>query len=161
MRPETIDRFVELIVRSGLATQEQVTELTNQFQTTRQSTKNSTDIAAFCTFLVANDLLTAWQCGKLREGKFKGFFLDDYMLLDRFPHDENFGYYLARDIKDGKLARLTVTPAESNERARDRISCRSFFRIASQSLNLVVENHSSDPALAPAEPRPIHFPICA
>jgi hypothetical protein len=110
MHPDTIDRFVELVVRSGLATQEQVTELTKQFEKSQRFIKNSADIAAFSTFLVANELITAWQSEKLREGKFKGFFLDEFVLLNRFPHDENFGYYLARDVRDGKLMRLTVTP---------------------------------------------------
>ena len=110
MRHDPIDQFVELLIRSGLKTQEQATELTNQFQTSLPSIKKSADIAAFCTFLVANDLLTAWQCEKLRSGRFKGFFLDEFVLLDRLPNDANFGYYLARDTTDGRLVRLTVTP---------------------------------------------------
>ena len=110
MQPDTIDRFVELVVRSGLATQVQVTELINQFQASQRSTKKSADVAAFCKFLGAHEVLTAWQCEKLRQGKFKGFYLHNYLFLDHLGKDSDLAYYKARDIRNGKLVRLTVTP---------------------------------------------------
>src|SRR5262245_13372623 len=110
MQPNTIDRFVELVVRSGLATQVQVKELIDQFQASQPSTEKSADIEAVGKYLVARECLTEWQCEKLRQGKFKGFYLHNYLFLDHLGKDANFAYYKARDTRDGKLVRLTVTP---------------------------------------------------
>jgi hypothetical protein len=64
----------------------------------------------FCDFLVSTNRITAWQCGKLRQGKWKGFYLDNYVLLEWSRKDLDFAYYKARDIRDGNVVQLTITP---------------------------------------------------
>ena len=96
-------------------------EITNRFRASQPPTKKSSGTAAFCAFLVANEILTAWQSEKLLNGKFRGFFLNDFVLLDRLPNDANFGYYLARDVRDSKLVRLAVTPVNRTKGIEYRV----------------------------------------
>lgn len=64
----------------------------------------------FCEFLVATNRLTAWQCDNLQKGRWKGFYLDNYLLLEQIGKDQEFGYYKARDARDGALVTMVVTP---------------------------------------------------
>lgn len=58
--------------------------------------------------LIANGSLTAWQCDKLELGKWRGFFIDDYVLLEHVVSDHDLMTYLAKHIRDGHLRHLSV-----------------------------------------------------
>jgi len=46
----------------------------------------------------------------LRKRKRKGFYLGNQLILEHVGRDNVSTYYKARNIRDGKLTRLTVTP---------------------------------------------------
>jgi hypothetical protein len=74
-----------------------------------KSTKLSLD--DFVEQLLSQEVITAWQCEKLKRGQYKGFYLDDFLLLD-FDHvDSERSYYVARNLKTGELNLLGIYPA--------------------------------------------------
>jgi hypothetical protein len=44
----------------------------------------------------------------LRDGKYKGFFLDHYKLLDRLGYNSTNSYYAAEDLESGKAVVLSL-----------------------------------------------------
>jgi len=106
----TIDQLASLLVKSRLATKGEAGKLLAAFQEGCYK-RNAPDSAElFCDFLTASDRLTAWQCEKLRQGKWKGFYFDDYVLLERIGKDSSGSiYYKVRDTRDRSLACLAVT----------------------------------------------------
>ena len=64
-------------------------------------------LSAFSAHLVSIGL-TQWQCDKLRIGKWKGFFLDDYELIDFAGTEDDRRIYLARRSRPGPIVRLAV-----------------------------------------------------
>jgi hypothetical protein len=111
-RSDDIDDFCALLVRSNLATEEQMAVLARRFRDEFLSaTSLPKIITSFCTFLVGTGILTTWQCEKLRNGKWKGFFdLKNFTILDDLGGDADLWYFLARDDVDGGIVRLAVTP---------------------------------------------------
>jgi eukaryotic-like serine/threonine-protein kinase len=105
--PKEIDAFTKLIAKSGLVTKV-------EFQTACADFKvNSNSISALdqlCAHLTAKGLLTSWQCEKLREGKWKGFFLDGYCLLSQLSKDMTTSTYLCKEVATGKQAAMSVIP---------------------------------------------------
>ncbi|MFO0788279.1 MAG: hypothetical protein U0805_02410 [Pirellulales bacterium] len=79
------------------------------------------DAKPFCDFLISSNRLTAWQCNKLLVGKWKGFYLDHFVLLDQIGKDSDYSYYKARNTTDGKMVRLSITPVN---RTNGRIEYR-------------------------------------
>jgi hypothetical protein len=105
-----IEQFATLLINSRLSSRHEVEELVAVFhdECCRQNVTDTLD--TFCEFLISTARLTAWQCDKLRKGKWKGFYLDNYLLLEQIGKDYDFCYYKARDARNGKLVRLTITP---------------------------------------------------
>jgi hypothetical protein len=105
---ENIDEFTSLLERSGLLTRDQLSALASKFPLEYVAVKTRNTATALCAFLVDTGSLTYWQCGKLRTGKYKGFFLEVYLLLDYLWHDDEFNYYLARDTRSNKRVELAI-----------------------------------------------------
>jgi hypothetical protein len=110
-RTFSIDELVGILVRSGLATEQEAAEYLRRYRDEYLKTTRMPDtITAFCRFLVANDILTTWQCWKLRNGQWKGFYLDDFVIIDFQGKNHEFSYYLARDTRDDAIVVLEITP---------------------------------------------------
>jgi hypothetical protein len=62
-------------------------------------------------WLASRGLLTAWQLVNLCHGRWNGFFLDDYKLLDHLEVGEDCSYFLAEEVATGHRVALRVTPA--------------------------------------------------
>jgi hypothetical protein len=105
-----IEQFVNLLINSRLSSKQEAEELATIFQDECRTRDTQDTLDLFCDFLISTHRLTAWQCDKLRKGKWKGFYLDNYLLLEQIGKDEDFSYFKARDARDGKLVRLAVTP---------------------------------------------------
>jgi hypothetical protein len=43
-------------------------------------------------------------------GKWKGFYLDEYLLLEQDGKGYDYSSYRSRDTRDGSIVRLIVTP---------------------------------------------------
>ncbi len=104
------------MIESGLVADESVLA---EFRRCISSSNGIDDsITAFTKYLVVNDILTCWQCAKLRNGKHKGFFIDSLRILDQIDRDEECDFYLARNEKAHKLVTMRVRrPSGTQKRA--------------------------------------------
>jgi hypothetical protein len=106
-----ITDFSRLIVASGLITDGALDSLLQDFREHfAQGAKYGTSLTAFSTYLVTKNILTCWQNNLLRSGQWKGFFLDQYKLVDRIGDAERCSLYLAEDTTTGESVVLSVTP---------------------------------------------------
>jgi hypothetical protein len=106
--PKTADEFAVLLVKSGLYAEAEAPEMIQRFRELQPPWPDTA--ASFGDFLVNHSAITGWQCAKLLAGRHKGYFLDDYVLLDKLGHDDEFAYYRARDVRDGSIVKLVNTP---------------------------------------------------
>lgn len=102
-----IDKFLTCALASGLIGFSELRDACAGFDTSRTDDDAVNDLR---NHLAAQDTLTEWQCEKLRQGKFKGFFLDGYCLLRQLGKTENLCIYLGREVSTGKLVELDITP---------------------------------------------------
>ena len=110
-RVNSIDEFREILVRSQLVTVEEMDRLSVVYHNGYlASSMLPHSITAFCTFLITKGVISPWQCAKLRDGRWKGFFADSYRILDHLECDGNYSYYLARENETGVCVRLRITP---------------------------------------------------
>ena len=109
-RDARFERFIGVLRKSQLCTEQQVSELLDKFDTEARDTAKCDAVNQFCRFLIDADAVTAWQCEKLKMGKWQGFYLDDYVLLEQVGKDYTTSSYRARDIRDGTSVCLVVTP---------------------------------------------------
>ena len=109
MAKVTVDKFLELVGRSGLATPEQVAQ--THSQVTQDATpEQAADIDVVADGLVRAGLITKWQCDKLVEGKHKGFFLGKYKLLGHLGSGGMSHVYLADHVKMHTKRAIKVLP---------------------------------------------------
>ncbi len=107
----SIAGFSRLLIDSGLISNGVLRSLTNDFQArVAQGSRRSATLTQFTDYLIASGFLTCWQCAKLREGRWKGFFLESYKILEFLGCDEKCGRYLAERTLDGHRVVLAVTP---------------------------------------------------
>ena len=78
---DDMDHFLTLVARSGLVAVDPLRELVAKFRQD-EFTLGGT-VAELGSFLTSRDILTHWQCQKLLEGKYKGFFLDQFGNIQR------------------------------------------------------------------------------
>lgn len=108
MQP-SIGEFVELLKKSQLVQSDEIDAFV-----AKHSIK---DVDQFINVLAIRQpfLLTQWQCDKIRDGKWKGFFLDNYKLLGHSHYDDHRSYYVAECQQTKKLAMLAIIPRALNE----------------------------------------------
>ena len=70
--------------------------------------QQASDLNQLCEHLVSREMLTQWQCNKLRNGQYKGFFLGGFKLLDQVSEEGSL--YLAEDCSTHRTVRLAVQP---------------------------------------------------
>jgi hypothetical protein len=101
-----IDRFLGLLLASGIAHFSELWDVCSDFDFHRN---DSNALADLCTHLIAKQVVTAWQCDKLKSGKWKGFYLDGYKLLGPTNSEEPAGpKFLAVDVTTGQQVTLVV-----------------------------------------------------
>ena len=104
--PKSVEDFAAFLIKSRLVHDERVQEMVERF---READRLET-AASFGDFLVNHGGITGWQCAKLLAGRWKEFYLDDYVFMDKLGYDQDFAYYRARDMRDGSIVKLIVTP---------------------------------------------------
>ena len=103
--------FSELLLASGLLNESELRSLSNDFRAQAACGKlPDASLTTFTSYLVASSFLTCWQCAALRKGRCKGFFLDDYKLLDFVGTDDKVSRFLAVHVFKGQRVVLAVTP---------------------------------------------------
>lgn len=100
-----IDRFLAHLLASQLVPQSKLEETYLQWQAGYTGRRH---LAGFCARLVETDLLTEWQCQQLQEGKYWGFFIDDYRIDEYLRTDDTHDKYLACETSTGQRVILEV-----------------------------------------------------
>ena len=109
--------FAALAVSSGLISSSSMIDLIRLFCNTYPD-KNTRSLNAFSSFLIARRTLTPWQAEKLHDGRSKGFFLDQFILLSHVRVDETRSVFLALDTTTQRKVLLGILPP-TKEAVRD------------------------------------------
>jgi len=102
-----VDRFLVLLNSSGIIRCSEVLSACAGFDVSRTDNMALDDL---CSHLIATQVLTDWQCNKLRQGKWKGFWLHNFCLLTDLNNNDVERTYLAQEWPSGRRVRLVVTP---------------------------------------------------
>lgn len=105
-----IEAFTTLWINSQLNSQQEAQLIADVFQGKCRKWYTPASVELFCGLLIDTNRLTAWQCDNLQKGRWKGFYLENYLLLEQIGKDQEFGYYKARHTRDGALVTMAVTP---------------------------------------------------
>src|SRR5207249_2638068 len=89
--------------------------------------------AALLDRLVAAGMITRFHADKLAAGKYKGFQLGSYLILDQLGMGGMGHVYLAEHAHMRRLVALKVLPVFSND---DRVARERFFREARAAATL-------------------------
>lgn len=109
----SIESFTDLLSQSGLTSADNARVLLDRFRQMHPSATNNEEVALFCEFLIIRaGVLTRFQSRMLREGKYKGFFLGEYVILDRTAKEGHSFRCLARHMRSRQLVTLVVRTPE-------------------------------------------------
>jgi len=122
----TGEALLEVIEKSGLIPPAVLTQAIGELES-QLGTDARSDGARLLERLVAAELLTSWQAGKLRQGKHKGFLLGNYKLLRHLGSGGMSSVYLAEHVHMKQLRALKVLP---RERVNDASYLARFYREA-------------------------------
>jgi len=112
-----VKSFVRLAVASGLVSGEAMQEFLAEFLQENPG-EASGSLDTLIEFLIRKEILTSWQADKLRHGKYKGFFIDNYVVLDHSQVHDAYSTFLARDTITGRQVTLAIWPPTTRP-ARD------------------------------------------
>ena len=116
-----VDRFLELAEKSGVLPEGSVEEFLRSVEDPNGSATSLADL------LVEAETLTRWQADKLLEGRYKGFFLGNYRLLDLLGRGGMGVVYLAEHELFNRRCAIKVLPLE---RLNDPNQLQRFLREA-------------------------------
>ena len=105
------DKFVANLIASQLVAEQEATSLAEEL---RNSDPAHSTITDFCNFLVRKKVLSYWQCAMLRNGKTKGFFNGEYVLLDYLASNNTSSLYVAKHCQTGAVVVLVFEPPSPN-----------------------------------------------
>ena len=107
---DDLEPILVLIQKSGLLDDSRIDEAVDGFTKLVKTEGSPAIVADFQEFLVANEYLTRWQTKKLAQGRFKGFFLDHYVLLGHVGRTAKYTSFAVQDSRTGKDVVLDVYP---------------------------------------------------
>lgn len=100
----------ELLATSGLMSEDVVCQLLADHP------DRATSSSDFADYLVESGYITRWQAGKILQGKHRGFFLGQYMLLRHLAKGGMSTLYVAVHTQTGEVCALKVLPpAKANQ----------------------------------------------
>jgi serine/threonine-protein kinase len=128
----TLSHFLELTATSQLLNHDQLADALARFRSElKMHLPQDAELAAFCDYLITQELLSKWQCEKLCLGRWKGYFLDKYKIIEWIDTSPNYdSNYLAEDTRTGERVDLLITPpgASKDGKIRYRIVRRDQQR---------------------------------
>ncbi len=109
MENDYLEPFLATLRASNLIDDIRLRESVALFKATLIYNANARDaVTALKEFLVSQGTLTRWQCEKLSLGKFRGFILDYYVLLEPVRARATSTLYSARDQRTGEIVTLQI-----------------------------------------------------
>ena len=120
------DSLLDLVRRSGLVEKERLNRLLSKLKE-QAGDEAAGDVALVARKLVTSGLLTRWQCEKLMEGRYKGFFLGKYKLLDHLGTGGMSSVYLGEHVLMQRQVAIKVLP---KNRVEDSSYLARFHREA-------------------------------
>ena len=120
----TAESFLTGVKQSGLADPEAIETLVKTLRGEGVDIGNS---AALAAAMIAKGTITPWQSEKLLQGKFKGFILGRYKLLNLLGKGEMSSIYLAEHTRMKRKCAIKVLPAN---KVRDTSYLGRFHREA-------------------------------
>jgi hypothetical protein len=105
-----LGHFLHICEQSGLLNGEQLKVACTilHLESPHTETKNHAAVEVLGAHLIDNQLLTNWQFEKLRDGRWKGFFLGPYKLLAHVTCDDIHSIYLAEDVNSHHRDHLAI-----------------------------------------------------
>ncbi|MBN2580393.1 MAG: serine/threonine protein kinase [Pirellulales bacterium] len=128
----SIDAFLDLVRRSGLVEKEALNNLLADLKRQEGDTPLS-DAEALAQKLVEAGLITLWQSERMLEGRYKGFFLKKYKLLDLLGTGGMSNVYLAEHVLMQRRVAIKVLP---KQRVKDTSYLARFYREARAAATL-------------------------
>lgn len=109
--PAVVDssRFIELISKSKLVNPSALERAVEELRASHEG-QLPVDLDTLQKYFVEKGLLTTWHCEKLRNGKYKGFFLSKYRLLKHLGTGGMSSVYLAEHILMNRKVAIKVLP---------------------------------------------------
>ena len=107
----TVESFLSGVRQSGLIPERRLEEALQELNRRARPGDPPPEADAISAELVSRKLITAWQAGKLLQGKFKGFVLGRYRLLDLLGRGEMSTVYLAEHVRMKRRCAIKVLPA--------------------------------------------------
>ena len=124
--------FLELVKRSGLLTESQLERGIGHARQQNEG-KIPREIDQIVELFMEQGLLTRWQCDKLLEKKYKGFFLGKYKLLGHIGTGGMSSVYLAEHTLMRRPRAIKVLP---KSRLEDPSYLERFYREAQATASL-------------------------
>jgi serine/threonine protein kinase len=132
MAKPTAEEFLDLLRRSGLVEKGQLQAALHESKDAANSTTPG-EIDALIDRLIDARLITRWQADRLLEGRYKGFFLGKYKLLDHLGTGGMSNVYLAEHVLMQRRVAIKVLP---KHRVEDTSYLGRFYREAQAAASL-------------------------
>jgi len=113
----SLTSFLQMLALSGLLSREQMTVVEERFSTVAGDRSADVSPQEIMVWLLKQKLITPWHAEKLLQGRFRGFFLGDYKLLNRIARGGMSTIYAAEDRQSGAVHALKVLPPSKTKTA--------------------------------------------
>lgn len=126
MEKPTVEQFLDLVRRSGLIEPDQLQRAVQSLESEGRW-QPSQGTPALADELVRTGLLTRWQADQLLHGRYKGFFVKKYKLLELLGSGGMSNVYLAEHLLMRRRVAIKVLP---RNRVQDSSYLARFYREA-------------------------------
>ena len=109
--------ILQMLAASGLLSNEQMTIVRKRFSKVVGNAPSDVSAQEITTWLLKRELITPWHAEKLIQGRFRGFVLGDYKLLNRVARGGMSTVYAAKHRKSGEIHALKVLPISTTDKA--------------------------------------------
>jgi serine/threonine protein kinase len=126
--PVIIDEFLDLVRKSGLVDDNSLTPYLARLHTEKGLPAEPAKIA---TLFIRDGLLTYFQVEQFLQGKWRGFTIGNYRVLERLGAGMNASVYLCQHSRITRLVAIKVLPAA---RADDPLELERFYHHEARAL---------------------------
>ena len=120
MAEQSAKSFLSLVNRSGIIVEDRLKHALSELAAKQAGQSKKVSAEELAAHLVGSGLITDWHVEKLRNGKYKGFFLGKFKLLGHLGTGGMSSVYLAEHRISGKKRAIKVLP-------KKRVSDKSYL----------------------------------